>query len=180
MQLFNAAAVHYRLWREMHGDESVYGYGFNTPSLVEWAGAVVFSEAGLKEVIDKYSKMPYYTQVSRQKLAHTLRWSPGDSPYCLSHPNAFESVNGTLAAISETTHAFNGDDPRFQEHVHALYFSLVSVLRRFRVEMLAGSSTPLLSVWFGDQSEEEIRFFVRSCNDASVAAWYFDTVAEPK
>lgn len=177
-ELLDAVKTHYRLWSAAHGKEGLYGYGFYTPPCVEWAGAVAFSEAGLQRVVEEYQKKPRYVSESGQALARSLRWSPADSPYCGSYPDAFEKVNQTLRAISETTHALDIDDPRFDEHMDTLYRSLVHALRRFRLEELAGSERPLLSVWFGDQSEEEIEFFVGSCNSGPVADWYHETVAE--
>jgi hypothetical protein len=177
-QLFDAAAAHYRWWQKAHGGERVYGYGFYTPPCVESAGAVVFSEEGLQQVVDRYRKHPAYATEPRRELTRSLRWSPADSPYCRSHDGPFEGVNETLAVISETTHALGADDPRFVRHINALYSALIGALRRFRVEVLAGGERPLLSVWFGDQSEEEIAYFVRNCNAPSVADWYFKTVSE--
>lgn len=174
----DAAKEHYRLWCDAHGEEGLYGYGFYTPPCVEWASAVAFSEAGLQRVVAKYRKNPHYVNESEQALARSLRWSPADSPYCASFQDAFEKANRMLSAIGETTHVLDVDDPRFREQMDSLYRALVRALQRFRVESLAGNERPLLSVWFGDQSEKEIDFFVRACNSADVAEWYHNSIAE--
>lgn len=178
-ELLDAVKSHYRLWSDAHGKERLYGYGFYTPPCVEWVSAVAFSDVGLQRVVEEYRNKPHYVSESPQSLAFTLRWSPADSPYCGSYPEAFEKVNHTLSAISAITHTLHVGDHRFDEQMDLLYRALVHAIRRFRVEKIGGSETPLLSVWFGDQSEKEIDFFVRNCNSASAVDWYYETVAKP-
>jgi len=177
-ELLEAAKAHYRSWRAEHAEEILYGYGFFTPPCVEWACAVAFSEAGLQQVVDDYRSKPRYAAESVQALTWSLRWSPADSPYCGSYPEAFEQANTTLSEISENTHALDANDSRFGTHVDSLYLALIGALQQFRKEAFAGSERPLLSVWFGDQSPAEIEFFVRSCNSAPVCNWFFDSIEE--
>ncbi|KAI9129342.1 DUF4303 domain-containing protein (plasmid) [Acaryochloris sp. CCMEE 5410] len=175
-ELFDAATSYFHWWQNVYPEQKVYAYGFYTTPCVEWAGIVVMTEDGLRTVANEYKEKDYYRNKSIDELITMLRWSPEDSPHCLENNNIFSSVNKHLAKVSETTHGLDVDDDAFCEYIDSLYKALIAALLRFRAEILGNSREPLLSVWFGDQSDKEIEYFIESCNDLEILDWYRKTV----
>ena len=172
-ELCEVATQYHDWWRQKYDGESVYAFGFYTPPCVEFANIVVFTDEGLRKVANEYRENDDYADQTIDALMNDLRWSPADSPHCGENgDDIFSAVNERLADISETTHGFDDVGAAFDRHLDLLYNCLISALLNFRAGPLAGSRKPLLSVWFGDQSPEEIEYFIEHCNDDEMVAWY--------
>jgi len=167
--LQDSIEAYYRWWNDTYPNETVYAFCFFSEPLVRYAGVVVFTEEGLKKVAKEYKADEYYKNKDLVSLEKDLRWSPCDSPHHYEKEDdlndiIFDGVNNSLNKIFHYTDSLALDDPKFEEHLSNLYSSFVKALNGFREKSLNGSQKIILSVWFGDQSEEEIKYFITNCN----------------
>lgn len=168
-----AIEKYYQWWIEQYTNEKVYSFCFFSEPAVSYAGATVFTEEGLLSVAKEYKNSESYKDKSLECLAKELRWSACDSPHHFENEDIFSSVNKQLEEISAYTHS-EEDQVLFNAHIKTLYSLFVAALKGFRESSLHGEQNIILSVWFGDQDEENISYFIKSCNSPELVEKFYD------
>jgi hypothetical protein len=162
-KLQDAIEIYYKWWVEKYPDEKIYSLCFFSEPSVSYAGVTVFTEEGLQKVAKEYKSLESLKSENIDSLTKDLRWSASDAPHQCENESIFENVNIDLSQIAEYTDSLE-DDSKFNEHINVLYGLFVTALNGFRQSCLNGAQDIILSVWFGDQSEDEIGYFIKNCN----------------
>ena len=147
-------------FRREHPDERVYGLGLYTSGLATYVALTIFSEEGLDEVAAEYAERSG-RDADEERL--DLRWSPCDSPHHLWREDLFEEADGVLDAAPDPYASGTGDD-----RVSGALQVFVETLRTLDAEGCFGADREgmILSVWMGDQSDEDRLAFARRLNSA--------------
>lgn len=172
--LQDSLEYYYKWWVEQFPNEEMYSFCLFSEALVSYSGVTVFTKEGLQQVAKKYKLDEFYNDETLSDLEKDLKWSACDSPHHFENGSIFESVNSRLAEISKYTHSLSADDPKFNEHIEVMYSLFVVALNGFRESSLNGKQEIILSVWFGDQSEEEIEYFIRNCNGPKLVEKFYN------
>ena len=152
--------------RGAHGAERFYSFGVYTTALAEYLMVTASTEEGLNAVVADYQQK-YGGDPVRQRAS--LRWSPCDSPLHLEG----EALLPLTSELREQLPDPYQDCPQSDAAIEAVFEIAVQALKRLDEEGLFGAGDErarlVLSVWKGDQSDEERVAFARLLNSASVA-----------
>ena len=152
----------YEAWnafKQEYPRDKVYGLGLYSSEVAGYIGMTVFSEEGLDAVASEYA-VRSGRELESEKPA--LKWSPCDSPHHMWCEELFDKAQEVLDAAPDPY----DDDTNNEERVVGAFEVFVDVLRTLDTEGTFGSgrSTMVLSVWVGDQSDEERIDYVQRLN----------------
>ncbi|MFB2779948.1 DUF4303 domain-containing protein [Shewanella mangrovisoli] len=171
-ELTQALAKYYDWWLSEYLAETVYGFCLYSTPLVEYLGVTLFTEEGLTAVAQKYQNDKSFRHKSLAQLKQTLRWSACDSPHHDENEDIFEAINDKLQLLQEDAEALESE-AAYDAYLKALYAILVRALNEVKAMRGLNPQAILFSVWFGDHSDEDIEYFVRSCNDKDKVAQFY-------
>lgn len=171
-ELTLALAKYYDWWLSEYPAETVYGFCLYSTPLVEYLGVTLFTEEGLTAVAQKYQNDKSFRHKSLTQLKQTLRWSACDSPHHDENEDIFAAINDKLQLLQEDAEALESEEA-YDAYLKALYAILVRALNEVKTMRGLNPQAILFSVWFGDQSEADIEYFVQSCNDKEMFASFY-------
>ncbi|WP_172591009.1 DUF4303 domain-containing protein [Shewanella xiamenensis] len=171
-ELALALAEYYDWWLSHYPVQTLYGFCLYSTPLVEYLGVTLFTEEGLTAVAEQYQNDHRFRHKSLAELKQTLRWSACDSPHHDENEDIFEAVNDKLQLLQEDTEALESEEA-FDAYLKALYAILVRALNEVKAMRPLNPQAILFSVWFGDQSDADIDYFVQSCNDKEMVAHFY-------
>ncbi|MEL4430596.1 DUF4303 domain-containing protein [Shewanella mangrovisoli] len=171
-ELTLSLSEYYDWWLSHYPAETVYGFCLYSTPLVEYLGVTLFTEEGLTAVAQKYQNDKSFRHKSLTQLKQTLRWSACDSPHHDENEDIFEAINDKLQLLHEDAEALESEEA-YDAYLKALYAILVRALNEVKTKRGLNPQAILFSVWFGDQSEADIEYFVQSCNDKEVVASFY-------
>ncbi|MFB2727175.1 DUF4303 domain-containing protein [Shewanella mangrovisoli] len=171
-ELALALAEYYDWWLSEYPAETVYSFCLYSTPLVEYLGVTLFTEEGLTAVAQKYQNDKSFRHKSLAQLKQTLRWSACDSPHHDENEDIFEAINNKLQLLHEDAEALESE-AAYDAYLKALYTILVRALNEVKTKRGLNSQAILFSVWFGDQSEADIEYFVQSCNDKEMVDSFY-------
>ena len=172
-ELTLALAEYYDWWLSHYPAQTLYGFCLYSSPLVEYLGVTLFTEEGLTAVAKKYQNDKSFRHKSLTQLKQTLRWSACDSPHHDENEDIFEAINDKLQLLQEDAEALESE-AAYDAYLKALYAILVRALNEVKAMRGLNPQAILFSVWFGDQSEADIEYFVRSCNDEDNIAQFYE------
>lgn len=172
--LLDATRRAMNVYRERHGLEDLYGAGLYTSGEIGYVFLTVFSESGLDRVATEYAKGCVDAFPNERT---SLRWSPCDSPHHLIGEETFDDVQVMLDAHRPSFEASDDEADRFVEDTLE---ACITVLRQLTAEGAFGSELEqiVLSVWMGDQPDEECLAFARELNSPSTVARFARELGE--
>lgn len=171
-ELALALAEYYDWWLSHYPAQTLYGFCLYSTPLVEYLGVTLFTEEGLTAVAQKYQNDHRFRHKSLAELKQTLRWAACDSPHHDENEDIFEAVNDKLQLLHEDAEALESEEA-FDAYLKALYAILVRALNEVKAMRPLNPQAILFSVWFGDQSDADIDYFVQSCNDKEMVADFY-------
>lgn len=171
-ELTQALAKYYDWWLSQYPAQTLYGFCLYSTPLVEYLGVTLFTEEGLTAVAQKYQNDKSFRHKSLTQLKQTLRWSACDSPHHDENEDIFEAINDKLQLLQEDAEALESE-AAYDAYLKALYAILVRALNEVKAMRGLNPQAILFSVWFGDQSDKDIEYFVQSCNDKDMVASFY-------
>lgn len=171
-EITQALAKYYDWWLSEYPAQTLYGFCLYSTPLVEYLGVTLFTEEGLTAVAEQYQNAHRFRHKSLAQLKQTLRWSACDSPHHDENEDIFEAVNDKLQLLHEDAEALESEEA-FDAYLKALYAILVRALNEVKAMRPLNPQAILFSVWFGDQSDADIDYFVRSSNDKEMVAHFY-------
>ncbi|QYJ73533.1 DUF4303 domain-containing protein [Shewanella sp. FJAT-51649] len=171
-ELALALAEYYDWWLSHYPAQTLYGFCLYSTPLVEYLGVTLFTEEGLTAVAQKYQNDKSFRHKSLTQLKQTLRWSACDSPHHDENEDIFEAINDKLQLLQKDAEALESEEA-YDAYLKALYAILVRALNEVKTMRGLNPQAILFSVWFGDQSEADIEYFVQSCNDKEMIASFY-------
>ena len=160
--LCDAVREGWAAFRREYPDDPVYGLGLYTSDEAGYIGMTVFSEGGLTEVATEYAEE---AGVEIEDKKPCLRWSPCDSPHHLWRPDLFETAQKLLDAGADPVAAFE---------------VFVDALRTLDAEGTFGAdrASMVISIWIGDQSDEDRVDYARRLNPEPIAERFEEELEE--
>lgn len=171
-ELTQALAKYYDWWLSEYPAQTLYGFCLYSTPLVEYLGVTLFTEEGLTAVAEQYQNDHHFRHKSLTQLKQTLRWSACDSPHHDENEDIFEAINDKLQLLQEDAEALESEEA-YNAYLKALYAILVRALNEVKAMRPLNPQAILFSVWFGDQSDADIDYFVQNCNDKEMVACFY-------
>ncbi|MFB2802276.1 DUF4303 domain-containing protein [Shewanella seohaensis] len=171
-ELTQALAKYYDWWLSQYPAQTLYGFCLYSTPLVEYLGVTLFTEEGLTAVAEQYQNDHHFRHKSLTQLKQTLRWSACDSPHHDENEDIFEAINDKLQLLQEDADALESEEA-YDAFLKALYAILVRALNEVKAMRPLNPQAILFSVWFGDQSDADIDYFVQNCNDKEMVACFY-------
>ncbi|MEJ6521924.1 DUF4303 domain-containing protein [Shewanella bicestrii] len=171
-ELTQALAKYYDWWLSEYPAQTLYGFCLYSTPLVEYLGVTLFTEEGLTAVAEQYQNDHHFRHKSLTQLTQTLRWSACDSPHHDENEDIFEAINDKLQLLQEDAEALESEEA-YNAYLKALYAILVRALNEVKAMRPLNPQAILFSVWFGDQSDADIDYFVQNCNDKEMVACFY-------
>lgn len=171
-EITQALAKYYDWWLSQYPAQTLYGFCLYSTPLVEYLGATLFTEEGLTAVAEQYQNHHRFRHKSLAQLKQTLRWSACDSPHHNENEDIFEAINDKLQLLQEDAEALESEEA-YDAYLKALYAILVRALNEVKAIRPLNPQAILFSVWFGDQSDADIDYFVQNCNDKEMVACFY-------
>ncbi|ABI39065.1 hypothetical protein Shewmr4_1992 [Shewanella sp. MR-4] len=171
-ELTQALAKYFDWWLSEYPAQTLYGFCLYSTPLVEYLGATLFTEEGLTAVAEQYQNDHRFRHKSLTQLKQTLRWSACDSPHHNENEDIFEAINDKLQLLQEDAEALESEKT-YDAYLKALYAILVRALNEVKAMRPLNPQAILFSVWFGDQSDTDINYFVQNCNNKEMVALFY-------
>ena len=177
-------------YQERFPGHKLYAFGPYTSGELSYFIPTASSDVGLQQVVQSYRGKSRFTHKSDTALAIKLRWSPCDSP--LHEAFAFDD---RLARIASTLGehldaAFDGDDDdgdgdddyeAFDAIVESAHQAICVAMQSLDARGVfgRGDARPLLNLWKGDQSDEELLALAAALNPPEAVAKFRAELEHP-
>ena len=150
-------------WWTTKYSEKIYGFTFFSTSLLEYGGCTVFTEEGLEKALKEYQKDPYYATHPEEQLRNSLRWSSSDSIHHMINEDIFGELNERLEIESQQIYEMG--EIELDRRITELYTAVIKGINEFRSRRIPKDNEDILvTMLWGDQSSEEISYFIQQCN----------------
>ncbi len=131
-----------------HADDPIYGYGLYTSLGYSYVSDCVFTEGGLREVVEEYQARNKYS--SHSEAVQDLRWSPCDSPFQLENESSFLECSKILGRIwNEASLLTDEEGDRIYREIHEVFIHAIMEIRDTR----RFPKDCVFSLFAGDQSD---------------------------
>ncbi len=177
-------------YQERFPGHKLYAFGPYTSGELSYFIPTASSDVGLQQVVQSYRAQSGFTQKSDADLAIALRWSPCDSP--LHEAFAFDDeLDGIASSLGEHLDAaFDDDDDdgdgdddyeAFDTLAESAHQAICIAMQSLDARGVfgRGDARPLLNLWKGDQSDEELLALAAALNPPDAVAKFRAELEHP-